>query len=59
MWYHVLRGQKVFVVAPASRRNMEAFEAWSSSGKQVGAGDRLWVLELVAPFPRTMCRTMR
>ena len=35
VWYHVVRGRKVFLAAPPTPANLAAFEEWSSSGKQV------------------------
>jgi F-box/leucine-rich repeat protein 10/11 len=34
VWYHLVSGRKVFLVAPPSARNLEAFEEWASSEKQ-------------------------
>ncbi|XP_075912797.1 lysine-specific demethylase 2A-like [Petromyzon marinus] len=34
VWYHVLRGQKVFWLVPPSARNLEVYEQWVLSGKQ-------------------------
>eukprot|EP00730_Choanoeca_flexa_P001279 TRINITY_DN10563_c0_g1_i3.p1 TRINITY_DN10563_c0_g1~~TRINITY_DN10563_c0_g1_i3.p1 ORF type:complete len:688 (+),score=125.57 TRINITY_DN10563_c0_g1_i3:148-2211(+) len=34
VWYHVLKGCKVFYLIPPSEQNQDAFEAWSSSTKQ-------------------------
>ncbi|GAQ85343.1 hypothetical protein KFL_002300150 [Klebsormidium nitens] len=34
VWYHLVRGKKVFLVAPPSAKNLEAFEEWASSEKQ-------------------------
>ncbi len=35
VWYHVISGCKVFVIAPPSEANLQAFEEWSSSPVQV------------------------
>lgn len=35
MWYHVLRGSKVFVAAPPTAHNLALYERWSRSPSQV------------------------
>eukprot|EP00045_Choanoeca_perplexa_P009459 m.91286 g.91286 ORF g.91286 m.91286 type:complete len:338 (-) comp14905_c0_seq2:261-1274(-) len=34
VWYHVVKGCKVFYLIPPSEQNLAAFEAWSSATKQ-------------------------
>ena len=34
VWYHVLRGQKVFWLIPPTAQNLKAFEHWHFDGKQ-------------------------
>lgn len=34
VWYHVLRGRKVFWLIPPTPANLKAFEHWTMSGKQ-------------------------
>ena len=34
VWYHVLKGKKVFWLIPPNQANLKAFEQWSMSGKQ-------------------------
>uniref|UniRef100_UPI0035901C94 lysine-specific demethylase 2B-like isoform X2 n=1 Tax=Myxine glutinosa TaxID=7769 RepID=UPI0035901C94 len=34
VWYHILRGGKVFWLVPPSPRNLEVYEGWVLSGKQ-------------------------
>ncbi|XP_015787809.1 lysine-specific demethylase 2A [Tetranychus urticae] len=34
VWYHILKGQKVFWLIPPSERNIQLFEQWVLSGKQ-------------------------
>jgi len=34
VWYHVLRGKKVFWLIPPTPANLKAFEHWTMSGKQ-------------------------
>jgi len=34
VWYHLLSGTKVFLLAPPTAANLAAFEAWASSPKQ-------------------------
>jgi len=34
VWYHLLRGQKIFWLIPPSVTNLKAFENWTLSGKQ-------------------------
>ena len=34
VWYHLLRGQKIFWLAPPTPTNLKAFENWTLSGKQ-------------------------
>jgi hypothetical protein len=34
VWYHLASGRKVFLLAPPSARNLEAFEAWAASPAQ-------------------------
>lgn len=53
VWYHLLRGKKVFWLIPPTQANLKAFEAWTMSGKQsnVFFGDlvpRCGRVELVA-----------
>uniref|UniRef100_A0A7N8YEW5 [histone H3]-dimethyl-L-lysine(36) demethylase n=1 Tax=Mastacembelus armatus TaxID=205130 RepID=A0A7N8YEW5_9TELE len=42
VWYHILRGSKVFWLIPPSPQNLELYENWVLSGKQgdVFLGDR-------------------
>ncbi|XP_074545028.1 lysine (K)-specific demethylase 2Aa isoform X2 [Halichoeres trimaculatus] len=43
VWYHILRGTKVFWLIPPSPQNLELYENWVLSGKQgdVFLGDRV------------------
>ncbi|XP_060908954.1 lysine (K)-specific demethylase 2Aa isoform X2 [Labrus mixtus] len=43
VWYHILRGSKVFWLIPPSPQNLELYENWVLSGKQgdVFLGDRV------------------
>ena len=42
VWYHVVRGRKVFMAAPNTPNNIQAFLEWSSSEEQVlFLGERL------------------
>jgi len=42
VWYHVVKGQKVFMAAPNTEKNIQAFLEWSSSEEQVTfLGERL------------------
>lgn len=34
VWYHLLRGQKMFWLIPPTQTNLKAFENWTLSGKQ-------------------------
>ena len=34
VWYHLLRGQKIFWLIPPTTTNLKAFENWTLSGKQ-------------------------
>ena len=34
VWYHVLRGQKIFWLIPPTAQNLKAFELWHIEGKQ-------------------------
>jgi len=34
VWYHILRGKKVFWLIPPTPANLKAFEHWTMSGKQ-------------------------
>ena len=34
VWYHVLKGKKVFWLIPPNQANLKAFEQWTMSGKQ-------------------------
>jgi len=34
VWYHVLKGKKVFWLIPPTSQNLKAFEHWTMSGKQ-------------------------
>jgi len=34
VWYHVLRGRKIFWLIPPNQANLKAFEQWTMSGKQ-------------------------
>ncbi|KAG0414317.1 hypothetical protein HPB47_008514 [Ixodes persulcatus] len=34
VWYHLLRGQKVFWLIPPTKRNFQLYEQWVLSGKQ-------------------------
>lgn len=34
VWYHLLRGQKIFWLIPPTSANLKAFELWTLSGKQ-------------------------
>ena len=34
VWYHVLRGQKIFWLIPPTAQNLKAFEHWHFDGKQ-------------------------
>ncbi|XP_067931367.1 uncharacterized protein [Watersipora subatra] len=34
VWYHILRGRKVFWLIPPTEENLEKFMEWSTSGKQ-------------------------
>jgi len=34
VWYHLLRGQKMFWLIPPTQANLKAFENWTLSGKQ-------------------------
>ncbi|CAM9176570.1 unnamed protein product, partial [Lampetra planeri] len=34
VWYHILRGGKVFWMIPPTQRNLELYEGWVLSGKQ-------------------------
>lgn len=34
VWYHILRGGKVFWLIPPTERNMQLYEQWTLSGKQ-------------------------
>ncbi|KNC51570.1 PHD finger protein 8 [Thecamonas trahens ATCC 50062] len=34
VWYHVVRGRKVFYVAPPSRANLRAYQTWCESKRQ-------------------------
>lgn len=34
VWYHILRGKKVFWVIPPTQENIDAYEEWSVSGQQ-------------------------
>jgi len=34
VWYHLLKGQKVFWLIPPTPANLKAFEQWTMSGKQ-------------------------
>ncbi|RWS24845.1 lysine-specific demethylase 2A-like protein [Leptotrombidium deliense] len=34
VWYHILKGQKVFWLIPPSERNIQLYEQWVLSGKQ-------------------------
>ena len=34
VWYHLLRGQKIFWLIPPTLTNLKAFENWTLSGKQ-------------------------
>ena len=34
VWYHLLRGQKIFWLIPPTQANLKAFENWTFSGKQ-------------------------
>jgi len=34
VWYHLLRGQKIFWLIPPTQANLKAFENWTLSGKQ-------------------------
>ncbi|XP_013855734.1 lysine-specific demethylase 2A, partial [Austrofundulus limnaeus] len=42
VWYHILRGSKVFWLIPPTHSNLELYESWVLSGKQgdVFLGDR-------------------
>ena len=53
VWYHVVSGRKVFLAAPPTPENLQAFEEWSSSGKQARvARGCLWRLHaLPAQIP--------
>lgn len=42
VWYHVIRGSKIFMAAPDTEHNKNEFVSWSSSEEQVEfLGDRL------------------
>lgn len=42
VWYHVIRGSKIFMAAPDTEHNRNEFVSWSSSEEQVEfLGDRL------------------
>ena len=34
MWYHVLKGKKVFWLIPPTEANLKAYEQWTLSGRQ-------------------------
>ncbi|PAA56776.1 hypothetical protein BOX15_Mlig027190g2 [Macrostomum lignano] len=34
VWYHILRGRKVFWLVPPTERNFQLFEQWTLSGRQ-------------------------
>jgi hypothetical protein len=34
VWYHILRGKKIFWMAPPTELNLQAFEEWTLSGMQ-------------------------
>ena len=34
VWYHLLRGEKIFWLIPPTPANLKAYEAWTLSGKQ-------------------------
>ena len=34
VWYHVLRGEKVFLLIPPSQESYEAFLSWQLCGRQ-------------------------
>lgn len=34
VWYHLLRGEKIFVLIPPSQENYDLFLAWQLSGQQ-------------------------
>lgn len=34
MWYHILRGSKVFWLIPPTEKNLQLYEKWVLSGKQ-------------------------
>ena len=43
VWYHVLRGEKQFLLIPPSQENYSLFQHWQMSGEQEG----LFLAELV------------
>jgi F-box/leucine-rich repeat protein 10/11 len=34
VWYHILKGEKVFWLVPPNERNLGAYEKWTLSGSQ-------------------------
>lgn len=34
MWYHILKGSKVFWLIPPTEKNLQLYEKWVLSGKQ-------------------------
>nr|XP_039266845.1 lysine-specific demethylase 2B-like [Styela clava] len=34
VWYHVLKGEKLFWLIPPTNKNLETYERWTKSGKQ-------------------------
>lgn len=37
VWYHILKGRKIFLAAPPTKENWALFELWASSEAQVGS----------------------
>lgn len=43
VWYHVLKGEKQFLLIPPSSRNYALFQQWQMSGEQ----ERIFLAELM------------
>jgi len=43
VWYHVLKGEKVFLLIPPSATNYSSFQHWQMSGEQ----ERVFLAEVV------------
>lgn len=61
VWYHVVSGRKVFLAAPPTPENLQAFEEWSSSGKQASMHCRhsCCTACLLCPLPHPAAKACR